>query len=122
LQVGPRDEMLARANCLVACEDAAGHAQYVYGDTQHGGLGLITVLRFHPESIGLPVQPASLSSTIRLWQDVVQPATAGLSGLALAVTAGAFVIARRNHQRELAQEAEGRAQDESESVEPPPLK
>lgn len=101
LQFGPREELLSRANCLIECDNATGRSRHVYGDLQLGGLGLITVLRYDPESVGLPLAPRPTPPAVRLWQDVVQPATAGLTGLALAVTAGAFAIARRNHRREL---------------------
>lgn len=101
LEVGPRDEMLARANCLIECESAPSRPIHVYGETQYGGLGLITMVRYAPESVGMPTQPPPTPATVRLWQGVVQPATGGLTGLALAVTAGAFAVARRNHRREL---------------------
>ncbi|NJN19485.1 MAG: 4Fe-4S dicluster domain-containing protein [Oscillochloris sp.] len=101
LMIGERDEMLARANCLIACDDSASRVSHVYGTDQYGGLGLLTVMRYPPESVGLPQNPAPIAQPIKLWQNVVQPASAGLSGLALAATAGAFIIARRNHRREL---------------------
>jgi formate dehydrogenase iron-sulfur subunit len=111
LQVGPRDEMLSRAACLIECDSSASRAARVYGDLQLGGLGLITVLRYDPESVGLPLTPRPTPGAVHLWQDVVQPVTTGLTGLALAVTAGAFAIARRNHRRELESAEEGPAAD-----------
>jgi hypothetical protein len=76
-------------------------AAQIYGLAQLGGLGLLTIMPYDAESVGLPNQPRPTPTSIKLWQDVVQPATAGLTGLALAVTAGAFALARRNHQHEL---------------------
>lgn len=120
LQFGPREELLSRATCLIECDNATGRSKAVYGDLQLGGLGLITVLRYDPESVGLPLTPRPTPPTIRLWQDVVQPATAGLTGLALAVTAGAFAIARRNHRRELEVELPPTAGDEPLAESPTP--
>lgn len=120
LQIGPRDEMLSRAKCLTGCENTPRHPTYVYGDGQLGGLGLLTVMRFTPESVGLPMAPPPTPASVHLWQNVVKPASAGLTGLALAVTAGAFAIARRNHQRELAElEAEAVPVVEAPAVEAP---
>ena len=104
LEVGPRDELLARATCLIECDNATGRSHYVYGDAQLGGLGLLTVMRYAPESVGLPARPRPTPPAVRPSQGLVKPATAGLTGLALAATAGAFAVARRNHRRELAEE------------------
>ena len=75
LAFGPRDEWLSRANCLIQCENAPSRPLNIYGEAQYGGLGLITMVRYAPDSVGMPVQPPPTPATIRLWQDVVQPAT-----------------------------------------------
>jgi formate dehydrogenase iron-sulfur subunit len=100
LQIGPRDELLAEAKQRVAAlKDRDPDAQ-VYGEDQLGGLGLLLVLTEKPAVLGLLEEP-QIPSTIALWQDVVQPATAGLTGIAVAASGLAFIIARRMHRKEL---------------------
>lgn len=101
LRIGPRDEMLQLAQARVAAIAPRRPAAQLYGSEQLGGLGLLTIMPYDPESVGLPMRPQPTPASVRLWQDVVQPATAGLTGLAVAVTAGAFIFARRNHQHEI---------------------
>lgn len=101
LRVGPRDEMVQAARARVEQIKARRPQAQIYGLDQLGGLGLLTVMPYDPDSVGLPAQPRPIPGSVRLWQEVVQPASAGLSGLALAVTAGAFIFARRNHKHEL---------------------
>lgn len=101
LRVGPREAMLQAAHERVAALRPRRPGAMLYGDAQLGGLGLLTVTPYDAASVGMPLAPRPTPATIRLWQDVVQPASAGLTGLALAVTAGAFALARRNHRREL---------------------
>jgi hypothetical protein len=100
LRIGPRDALLAEAKQRVAAlKDRDPDAQ-VYGEDQLGGLGLLLVLTEKPAVLGLLEEP-KIPSTITLWQDVVQPATAGLTGIAVAASGLAFIIARRMHRKEL---------------------
>jgi hypothetical protein len=58
------------------------------------------VLPDEPEALELPADP-SAPFLVEAWQKVVQPASIGLTGLSIAFTAVAAVIARRNHMREM---------------------
>ena len=99
---------------------------WVYGETESGGLGVILVLPDEPAELELPVDPKP-TAMINLWQKVVQPASISLTGLSLAVTGVAAVIARRNHMKELeefhrrfqARLAEHEAQLTAQGEEPP---
>ncbi len=104
LEIGPRDEMLAEARRRAAALKARHPDAQVYGEGQLGGLGLLLVITEKPAVLGLLENPA-VPPAIKLWQDVVQPASAGLTGIALAAGGLAFIIARRAHLKELREQA-----------------
>jgi formate dehydrogenase iron-sulfur subunit len=100
LMYGERDVILAEAQARVAAIQARYPKARVYGETEAGGLGVVMVLPDDPEVLDLPTNPAP-PLTVNAWQKVVQPLTLGLTGLGIAVTGVAAVIARRNHMQEL---------------------
>jgi formate dehydrogenase iron-sulfur subunit len=104
LEIGPREELLAEARRRAAALRPRHPDAQVYGEDQLGGLGLLVVLTERPAVLGLLEQPR-VPPTIALWQETVQPATAGLTGAALALTGLAFIFARRAHRKELREEA-----------------
>lgn len=114
LQVGPRDQILAEARRRVEAAHARHPNAQIYGETQLGGLGLIVVLPDKPALLGLPEQPQA-AAALDLWQKRVQPVSAGLTGAALAFSGLAFIVARREHAREL---KELRARREQAATEP----
>jgi hypothetical protein len=58
------------------------------------------VLPDAPEVLDLPVDPKP-PRMVNAWQNIVQPASVGLTALSVAVTGIFAVIARRNHMAEL---------------------
>lgn len=72
----------------------------IYGETEASGLGVVMVLPGSPEEIDLPLNPQT-PPLVHLWQNIVKPASIGLTGLSIAVTGVAAVIARRNHVQEV---------------------
>ena len=102
LMYGERDEILAEARARVEGIKARYPKARVYGETEAGGLGVIMVLPDDPEVLDLPGNP-SVPPTMALWQKIVQPASMGITGLSIAVTGIAAVIARRNHMQEVKQ-------------------
>ncbi len=113
LRFGSREEMLALAKQRVAEIQATHKTAQVYGETQLGGLGLLTVLPDAPSAYALPENPQP-NAVVTTWQRVVQPATFGLTGLSLITTAFAFVFARREHRREMAAHRAQAAQAEGQ--------
>jgi hypothetical protein len=63
---------------------------------------MIVVLPDEPEVLDLPLTP-HIPAAVNIWQNVVQPASLGLTGLSIIVTGLAAFIARRQHHKELAQ-------------------
>ena len=61
---------------------------------------MIVVLPDDPEVLDLPLNP-QIPAAVQTWQNVVQPASLGLTGLSILVTGLAAFIARRNHHQEL---------------------
>ena len=102
LMYGEREEILAEARSRVDGIKARYPKARVYGETEAGGLGVIMVLPDDPEVLDLPGNP-SVPPTMALWQKIVQPASMGITGLSIAVTGIAAVIARRNHMQEVKQ-------------------
>uniref|UniRef100_A0A7C1FH28 4Fe-4S dicluster domain-containing protein n=1 Tax=Caldilinea aerophila TaxID=133453 RepID=A0A7C1FH28_9CHLR len=102
LHYGERQEILAEAHRRVEAIKARYPKARVYGETEAGGLGVVIVLPDEPEAFGLPVNPQR-PLLLDMWQNVVQPAAAGLTGLSVLVAGVAAIIARRNHMKELEQ-------------------
>jgi formate dehydrogenase iron-sulfur subunit len=102
LRFGERDRLLAEAKSKVATLRPRYPNAEVYGETLLGGLGLLIILLDQPNAYGLPAKPV-VPSTLTVWQDVVQPATTGLSALAAATMGLMFIVARRQHAREKAE-------------------
>jgi formate dehydrogenase iron-sulfur subunit len=101
LQFGDRNEILAEAQRRTAAMSDRHPRAQVYGETQAGGLGVLIVAPDDPEILDLPADPKPPIAA-GVWQRVVQPGTLALTA-ATAVAAGvAAVIARRNHNQELA--------------------
>lgn len=101
LMYGERAQILAEAHRRAEALKVRYPAAQVYGETEAGGLGLIAVLPDNPEAFDLPLNP-QVPMMVETWQNVVQPASLGLTGLSIAVTGLAAFIARRNHAKELA--------------------
>ena len=100
LQYGEREENLAEAHRRVEALKARYPKAQLYGETEAGGLGLIVVLPDNPEVLDLPLNP-QIPAAISAWQNVVQPASLGLTGLSVIVTGLAAIIARRHHRQEV---------------------
>jgi len=100
LRYGEREAILAEARRRVEALKVRYPQARLYGETEAGGLGLIVVLPDDPETLDLPLDP-QLPVVADLWQDVVQPASVGLTGLSIVVAGLAAIIARRNHKQEL---------------------
>ncbi len=100
LRYGEREAILVEARQRVEAIKHRFPKAQLYGERESGGLGVILVLPEDPEALELPVDPRP-TAMVNLWQKVVQPASIGLTGLSLAVTGVAAVIARRNHMKEL---------------------
>lgn len=120
LMYGDRTEILAEAHKRAEALKVHYPNARVYGETEAGGLGVIMVLPDDPEILDLPVNP-QISLPVNTWQNVVKPMSLGLTGLSVAVTGLAAVIARRNHMKELAtlhasQGVEAVAEAEAEST------
>jgi formate dehydrogenase iron-sulfur subunit len=100
LQYGEREEILAAARTrLAALKERYPNAR-IYGETEAGGLGVIMVLPDEPEAFELSANP-DVPLVLNAWQKMVQPLSAGITGLSIAVTGVAALIARRNHMKEL---------------------
>ena len=99
IRFGDREVLLQEARDRVAALRTRYPDAQVYGDTQLGGLGLLMVLLDRPPVYGLPEKPAT-PSVVRVWSEVVRPASAGLSAAAVAGAGLLFVVARRRHVRE----------------------
>lgn len=102
LAFGERVEILAEAHARVAALRTRYPNAQVHGHEPGSELGMVLVLPDSPESLGLPATPAA-PLAIKAWQNVVKPASLGLTSLSVIVTAIAGVIARRNHVREMKQ-------------------
>lgn len=102
IKFGERDTILANAKTRVATVAARYPRANIYGETQLGGLGLMMILLDQPSVYGLPEKP-EITLPLAAWQQVVQPASVGLTLTAVAVTGLSFIIARRQHQREKAE-------------------
>lgn len=96
IQYGERDQILAGLRARLAAVQARYPNAQIYGETQLGGLGLLTLLLDKPEVYDLPADPM-VPAAIGVWQNAVQPLTLGAVGLSAAVAGFAFVIARRQH-------------------------
>jgi formate dehydrogenase iron-sulfur subunit len=99
IQFGERDKLLAEAKTRVAALRTRHVNAQVYGEAQLGGLGLLMILLDKPAVFGLPEAPQT-SAQLGVWQRAVQPASIGISALSVVATGLAFIIARRQHQRE----------------------
>jgi formate dehydrogenase iron-sulfur subunit len=84
---GSREELLNQGKARVEALKAEGLSNaWLYGETEAGGLGRLSILFDEPGAYNLPADPAA-PATAKLWQTVVQ----GLGGLAIVgVTVGAF--------------------------------
>jgi len=129
IKFGERDKLLAEAQARVSALQARYPNAQVYGQSQLGGLGLLTILLDRPEVYDLPENPA-LPSLLYVWQRIVRPFSLPLAALSVAFTGVAFVIARRQHlHHKAAMEAEaavqagerGASQAESAPLETPPV-
>lgn len=100
LRYGERTEIMAEAYARLAKLQERYPNARIYGESEAGGLGVIMVLPDAPEAFNLPANPETPLIT-NVWQRVIQPMSAGITGLSIAVTGVAAVIARRNHRKEL---------------------
>jgi formate dehydrogenase iron-sulfur subunit len=100
LMYGERTAILAEAQSRLALLQQRYPSARIYGETEAGGLGVIMVLPDEPGAFDLPTNP-QIPLSVTAWQKVVQPASLALTGLSIAVTGLAAVIARRNHVQEV---------------------
>jgi formate dehydrogenase iron-sulfur subunit len=100
LRYDERDAILAEAKARLSQVQAHYLNARIYGETELDGLGVIMILPDAPEALGLPADP-KVPVAMDVWQKAVQPASIGLTGLSLAFTGLAAIIARRNHQKEM---------------------
>jgi formate dehydrogenase iron-sulfur subunit len=101
LRFGERDKLLAEAKARATLLRSRYPNAAVYGETALGGLGLLLILLDRPEAYALPANPV-VPSSLAVWQDIVQPAATGLSGLTAVAMGLLFIVARRQHAREKA--------------------
>lgn len=100
LRYGNRDEILAEAHTRAQAAQGRYPNARVYGEIEAGGLGVIMVLPDDPAVLNLPLDP-SPPMMVNLWQNVVKPASVGITGISVIVTGLSFIVARRNHLREV---------------------
>ncbi len=105
IRFGDRDVLLREARARVEQLRPRYPDAQVYGETQVGGLGLLTILLDRPSVYGLPDDPKP-PAVHRAWNGAVRPATAGLSAAAAVGMGVMFVVARRRHVREEEQQRE----------------
>jgi formate dehydrogenase iron-sulfur subunit len=113
LRYGDRATILAEAHARAAAASTRYPNAQVYGELEASGLGVIMVLPDAPEVLNLPLNPAP-PLMVNAWQKVAQPASIGITGLSVFVTGLSFIVARRNHLREVA-----RLQAEASNVRQP---
>ena len=99
LSFGAREKMLNKAEQRVAAIRGQFPDARVYSPEGVGTTNLIWVLREKPEVYGLPARP-QVAASLGIWKDLQSlprvPMTAGM------IVGGiSFVIARRNHLREM---------------------
>jgi formate dehydrogenase iron-sulfur subunit len=99
IKFGEREKILTDAKARIAQIKPRYPNAQVYGETQLGGLGLLTILLDKPSAYGLSDDP-QMPLALNAWQKVVQPASIGLTVTAIAVTGLSYIIARRQHVRE----------------------
>lgn len=93
---GNRDELLAAAKQRVAKLRSAGYrSATLYGETQAGGLGRMSILLGEPARYNLPVS-VTTPALSRAWQDALQPLVAIGFGGTFVATLVAFLISRRH--------------------------
>lgn len=100
LSYGPREEMLARARERVSALKQLYPNAQVYSPEGVGHTNLIWALRDSPEAYGLPANP-EVAASLGLWKDAVQPFGKLAMAATLVVGGFGFIIARRNHLREM---------------------
>lgn len=104
LLYGEREEILAEARRRVELLKTRYPKARLYGETGPGGLpgglGVVMVLPDDPDILELPVDP-SPPLMVNAWQQVVQPASLGLTALSAVVTGALAIVARRNHVAEV---------------------
>jgi formate dehydrogenase iron-sulfur subunit len=100
LLYGERETILAEARTRLTQLQKRYPNARLYGETEAGGLGVIMVLPDEPGAFDLPANP-QLPMTVAAWQKVVQPFSLAMTGLSIAVTGVAALIARRNHVQEV---------------------
>ncbi|MCB0079714.1 MAG: hypothetical protein KDE47_02230, partial [Caldilineaceae bacterium] len=100
LMYGEREEILVEAKSRLAALQKRYPNARLYGETEAGGLGVIMVLPDEPGAFDLPTNP-QIPLTVTAWQKAVQPLSLAMTGLSIAVTGVAAVIARRNHVQEV---------------------
>jgi formate dehydrogenase iron-sulfur subunit len=99
IKFGKQDKLLAKAQLRVAILKTRFPNAQVYGKTQFGSLGLLTILPDKPEVFGFP-EAIKIPPLLGAWQSIVQPFSLGISALSVIVTGLSFIIARRRHLSE----------------------
>lgn len=101
LRFGDRDEMIALAHERVAYLKERGFSDAcVYGETEMGGLHVISVLKYGVEKHGEVVSP-KMSPTVTM-QEIMKPVTAVGTGLTVAGLAAMFALGVGYKRRTLA--------------------
>jgi hypothetical protein len=93
---GPRQDLLATAKARVATLQSSGFpTAQLYGETQAGGLGRLSILLGDPGRYNLPVNPQTpLVATA--WKKVLQPLGEVAIGASIVGAIAAFLISRKH--------------------------
>jgi formate dehydrogenase iron-sulfur subunit len=93
---GNRSTLLDQAKSRITDLHGQGLTQFqLYGETQAGGLGRMSIIYGDPAQYNLPANPVS-PGVSRFWQDVVQTVGAALVGVTTIGALIAFLISRSN--------------------------
>ncbi len=119
IRFGEYEKLLADAKARVAALRLRYPNAQVYGESQLGGLGLLSILLDQPGAYGLPTKPV-LPTALTVWQAAVQPTATGLSALAAISMGLMFIIARRQHAREQAETRSAASDSPADTTAPQP--
>jgi hypothetical protein len=90
---GDRDEMVIAGKQRVREIRKTYPEAYLYGEKELGGLHVMYVLSYPPETHGLPVQP-QMPIAASVWKSAVQPVGLALLGLTAVGLGLNFIVSR----------------------------
>jgi formate dehydrogenase iron-sulfur subunit len=103
LEFGEREEMLVIAKGRVAKSTAQGRTLQLYGESEMGGLHVLSLLQTKPSAYGLPENPR-IPDTVTAWQAVVKP-LGGILGAATVAGLALSYLSNLSYRKEQAQAA-----------------